>query len=325
MHRLSSFCPGLAALCALACTVSGFASAQAYPTRPVRFIVPFEAGGNTDIFARVIAQALSGRLGHQVIVDNRGGAGGTIGTAIAARADPDGYTLLMVSASHVINPSVQKKLPYDSLKDFTPITLIADVPSLLVAHPSLPVKNVPELIALAKSKPGQLNYGSSGNGTAAHLGFELLKSMTGLKVEHVPYKGNAPAAIGLLSGQVQLMMGAQPAAMPHVKSGKVRALGVTSAKRSTALPDVPAIGETVPGYEFNQGFGILAPAGTPQPIIVRLNREINEILRTREVRDILESQGAVPAGNTPAEYAAYLKKETAKMARIVKDSGARVD
>lgn len=299
--------------------------AQSYPDRPVRFVVPFSAGGNTDILARLIAQRLTERLGQQLVIDNRPGAGATIGTDIVARAAPDGHTILMVSASHVINPSLYKKLPYDSVKDFAPVTLVADLPSLLVAHPSVPAKGVSELIALAKRKPGELNYGSAGSGTGSHLGFELFKSMTGIDIQHVPYRGNAPATADLLGGQVHLMMGAQPAAMPHVRAGKVRPLGVTSTKRSLALPDVPAISEFIPGYEFTAGFGVLAPASTPHAILDRLNREIVVILQTADVREFLVKQGAVPIGNSPQQYAAYLKAEMAKMAKIVAASRARVD
>lgn len=303
----------------------GSVIAQSYPDRPVRFVVPFSAGGNTDILARLIAQGLTERLGQQIVIDNRPGAGATIGTDIVARATPDGHTILMVSASHVINPSLYKKLPYDSVKDFAPVTLVADLPSLLVAHPSVPVKSVSELIMLAKRKPGELNYGSAGSGTGSHLGFELFKSMAGIDIQHVPYRGNAPATADLLGGQVHLMMGAQPAAMPHVRAGKVRPLGVTSTKRSLALPDVPAIGEFIPGYDFTAGFGVLAPAGTPRAILDRLSREIVAILQTADVREFLVKQGAVPIGNSPQQYAAYLKVEMAKMAKIVAASRARVD
>lgn len=303
----------------------GSVIAQSYPDRPVRFVVPFSAGGNTDILARLIAQGLTERLGQQIVIDNRPGAGATIGTDIVARATPDGHTILMVSASHVINPSLYKKLPYDSVKDFAPVTLVADLPSLLVAHPSVPVKSVSELIMLAKRKPGELNYGSAGSGTGSHLGFELFKSMAGIDIQHVPYRGNAPATADLLGGQVHLMMGAQPAAMPHVRAGKVRPLGVTSTKRSLALPDVSAIGEFIPGYDFTAGFGVLAPAGTPRAILDRLSREIVAILQTADVREFLVKQGAVPIGNSPQQYAAYLKVEMAKMAKIVAASRARVD
>jgi tripartite-type tricarboxylate transporter receptor subunit TctC len=310
----------------LACLCSslhvGGAIAQAYPNKPIRFVVPFAPGGNTDVLARLVAQKLTERLGQQVIVDNRGGAGGVIGTEMVARATPDGYTLLMVSGSHVINPSIQKKLPYDSLRDFRPISLVAEVPSLLVAHPSVPVKDVAGLVQLAKQKPGTLNYGSSGTGTAAHLGFELFTSMSDIKMQHVPYKGNGPATIALLGGELQFMFGAQPAAMPHVKSGKLRALGVSSTKRSPALPNVPAIAEVLPGYEFSQGFGMLTKAGTPEPIVQKLSTEVRAVLDQPEVSDFLAKQGATPAGNTPEAYMAYLKREVAKMAKIVKVSGA---
>lgn len=300
----------------------GSAFSQTYPNKPIRFVVPFAPGGNTDVLARLVAKKLTERLGQQVIVDNRGGAGGVIGTEMVARATPDGYTLLMVSGSHVINPSIRKKLPYDSLRDFRPISLVAEVPSLLVAHPSVPVKDVAGLVKLAKQKPGTLTYGSSGTGTAAHLGFELFTSMSDIKMQHVPYKGNGPATIALLGGEVQFMFGAQPAAMPHVKSGKLRALGVSSTKRSPALPNVPAITEVVPGYEFSQGFGMLTRAGTPDAIVNKLSQEVRAVLDAPEVNDFLTKQGATPAGNPPEAYLTYLKSETAKMAKIVKASGA---
>ncbi len=313
---------GAGALC-LAGTFSG-AFAAPYPERPVRLVVPFAAGGNTDIFARAIGQRLSELWGQQVVVDNRGGAGGTIGTGIVAKAAPDGYTLLMVSGSHVVNPSL-KKLPYDTLKDFTAVSLVVDVPSLLVAHPSVPAKTIPQLISLAKASPRKLNYGSSGTGTFAHLSFELFKSMAGVQIQHIPYKGNAPATADLLGGQVQLMMGAQPTAMPHVRSQKLVPLGVTSEKRSAQLPDVPAIAEFLPGYEFNQGFGVLGPAGMPAPVVQTVHQKLVQVLDSPDVRDLFASQGAFPVGNTPSEYSSYVKREIEKMAKIVKESGARVE
>lgn len=313
------------ALSLAALSVVAPAAGPSYPEKPVRLVVPFAAGGNTDIFARTIAARITEKWGQQVVVDNRGGAGGAIGTDIVARAAPDGYTLLMVSGSHVVNPSLYKKLPYDTVKDFTPISLVVDVPSLLVAHPSVRVKTVPELINLAKANPGKLNYGSSGTGTFAHLAFELFNSMAGVQIQHIPFKGNGPATTALLGGQVQFMMGAQPAAMPHVRANRLIPIGVTSAKRSPQLPDVPTISEFLPGYEFNQGFGILAPARTPGAVVETLHKDIAEVLKITEVRQLFESQGATPVGNTPAEYAEYLRAEISKLAKIVKDSGAHAD
>ncbi len=298
-----------------------FAASQKYPDRPIRLVVPFAAGGNTDIFARVIGAKITEKLGQQVVVDNRGGAGATIGTAMVARAAPDGYTLLMVSGSHVVNPHIYKSLPYDTLKDFSPITLVVDVPSLLVANPSVPVKTVSTLINLAKASPGKLNYASSGTGTFAHLAFELFNTLAGVKIQHIAYKGNGPATSDLLGGQVQFMMGAQPAAMPHIQANKLVPIGVTSAKRSPQLPNVPTISESLPGYEFNQGFGMLAPAGTPRSVIDILNRAIVETLNSEEVRKIFSSQGAVPIGNSVTEYAKFITTEIEKMAKVVKDAG----
>ena len=300
-----------------------FAVSEKYPNRPIRLVVPFAAGGNTDIFARVIGVKITEKLGQQVVVDNRAGAGATIGTAVVARASPDGYTLLMVSGSHVVNPHIYKSLPYDTLNDFTPITLVVDVPSLLVANPSVPAKTVSELISLAKASPGKLNYASSGTGTFAHLAFELFNNLAGVKIQHIAYKGNGPATTDLLGGQVQFMMGAQPAAMPHIQAKKLVPIGVTSAKRSPQLLNVPTISESLPGYEFNQGFGMLAPAGTPRSVVERLNKVVVEILHSEEVRKIFSSQGAVPVGNTTSEYAQFIKSEIKNMAKIVNDAGLK--
>lgn len=298
-----------------------FEASAKYPDRPIRLVVPFAAGGNTDIFARVVGAKVTEKLGQQVVVDNRGGAGATIGTAMVARAAPDGYTLLMVSGSHVVNPHIYKSLPYDTLKDFSPITLVVDVPSLLVANPAVPAKTVSGMIGLAKASPGKLNYASSGTGTFAHLAFELFNNLAGVKIQHIAYKGNGPATTDLLGGQVQFMMGAQPAAMPHIQANKLVPLGVTSAKRSPQLPNVPTIAESLPGYEFNQGFGMLAPAGTPRSVIEILNKVIVEILNSEEVRKIFSSQGAVPIGNSAPEYAKFINSEIEKMAKVVKDAG----
>lgn len=313
--RIVVFLSSLLILCATS------AAGAAYPNKPIRLIVPFSAGGNTDIFARTIAPIISEQWGQQVVVDNRGGAGGVIGTAIAAHATPDGYTLLFVSGSHVVNPSVRKNLPYDTIKDFQPISLVIVVPNLLVAYPSVPVRSIPELIKLAKARPGKLNYASSGTGTFAHLSFATFNSMAGVQIQHIPYKGNGPATVAILGGQVQFMMGAQPSAMPHVRAKRLIALGVTSTKRSPQLPEVPAISEFLPGYEFTQGFGILAPAGTPQSIVNKLNKEIVAVLNMPEVRKSFLDKGATPTSNSPGEYAKYIRSEIKKLAKVAKDVG----
>lgn len=308
-------------------SVLGAASAQAYPDKPIRMVVPFPAGGTTDILARAVAQKLSESLGQQMIVDNKPGAGGNIGAQEVARAAPDGYTLVMGTVgTHAINPSLYKKLPYDHLKDFAPVSLVASVPNLLVVHPSVPVNSVKELIAYVKANPGKLNFASSGNGTSIHLSGELFKTMTGVQMTHVPYKGSAPAVTDLLGGQVQLMFDNMPSALPHAKGGKLKPLAVTSAKRFPGTPDIPTIAEAgVPGYEASSWFGVLAPAGTPKEIVNKLSTEIAKALKTPEMTKRLEEQGAQAVGSTPEEFAAHIKAETAKWAKVVKESGATVD
>ena len=307
---------------AVASTASG---AERYPSKPIRLIVPFAAGGNVDIVTRVIARKLTENLGQQVVIDNRGGAGGVIGTELAARALPDGYTLLMVSASHVTNPSL-RKLPYDTEKDFAAISVVVDVPVILVVHPSLPVRTVPELITLAQAKPGQLNYGSGGNGTGAHLAAELLKGAAAVNIVHIPYKGIGLALVDLLGGQLQVMFSAIPSVMPHVRQGRLRALGVAAAQRSPVLPDVPAIRETgIPGVEASVSFTLLAPAATPKKIIARLNSETVKVLRAPEIKERLVSEGAAPVGNSPDEAARFLVTEIARWTSVTKALGLRPD
>jgi tripartite-type tricarboxylate transporter receptor subunit TctC len=297
----------------------------AWPERPVTLVVPYTPGGVTDALARVVATALAGRLKQPVVVDNRAGGGANIGAALVAKANPDGYTLLMGSAAtHAINASLYKKLSYDPIKDFAPISLVAEVPNVLVVNPSVPAHNVKELIAYAKAHPGQLNFGSSGAGGTIHLSGELFKSMAGVQMTHVPYKGSAPAVNDLLGGQTQVMF--DSSVVPYVKAGRLRALGVTSARRSSALPDVPTIAEAgLPGYEATAWFGILAPAGTPKPVIAKLNAEISAVLRDPAVTKWMAGQGFEAAGGTPADFAAHIRKETAKWARVVKESGATAE
>ena len=301
-------------------------TASAFPSKPIRLIVPFAAGGTTDILGRAAAAELS-KAGLQTVVENRPGAGGNIGADMVAKAAPDGYTLLVGTVgTHGINQALYGKLPYDPIKDFSPVTLLAMVPNVLVVHPSVPASNVKELVTLAKSKPGKLNYASSGNGTSIHLSAELFKSMTGTFMTHIPYRGSAPALTDLVGGQADLMFDNLPSAMPHIKAGKLRALGVTSAKPSPALPDVPTIAAAgVPGYDASSWFGVLAPAGTPKDIVGKLQQTLSKALASPEMREKLLSQGAEPVGNTPEQFAQHIQQEHAKWAKVVQVSGAKVD
>jgi tripartite-type tricarboxylate transporter receptor subunit TctC len=313
-----------AALAAAALALAGgHAGAQsAYPSKPVRFIVPSAAGGGTDIIARAIAQKLSEALGQQFVVENKPGAGQMIGIEAAARSPADGHTLLMAASTLAINPIMYKKVPYDPLRDFAPITQAASLPNVLVVNPSLPVTSVRELIALAKREPGKLAYASAGVGTSPQMSVELLKSMAGISMLHVPYKGTTPGVVDLLAGQVQLMTPNLLTALPHIKAGKLRALAVTSGKRTDALPDVPTIAEAgVPGYESVQWYGVLAPAGTPREIVQRLYTEIAKSLRAGDVRERLAADGAEPVGNTPEQFAAFIRAEIDKWAKVAKAAG----
>ncbi|TPG21319.1 tripartite tricarboxylate transporter substrate binding protein [Variovorax guangxiensis] len=299
----------------------------AYPSKPITIIVPFSAGGTTDILARVVGLYMGTDLGQPVVVDNRAGAGGNIGGQAAARATADGYTLFMGTVgTHAINQSLYKKMPFDPIKDFAPLSRVAMVPNLLVANPSQPYKNVKEMIAYAKAHPNKINFGSSGNGSSIHLSGELFKQMAGVDMQHVPYRGSAPAVSDLLGGQISVMFDNMPSAIPHVKGGKLRALAVTTAKRSPALPDVPTIAEAgVPGYEATSWFGLLAPAGTPAPIVAKLNASILKALADPEVKKKLAEQGAEPFGEKPEQFAAFIQAETAKWGKVVKESGASLD
>jgi tripartite-type tricarboxylate transporter receptor subunit TctC len=301
--------------------------AQAYPTKPIRFIVPFPPGGSADILARAIGQKAGEGLAQPLVVDNRPGAGTAIGAEALAKSPPDGYSIMIGTvSSHAINPALNPKLPYDPLRDFTPISLVATIPFAMIVHPSVPAKSVQEFVALARAKPGSLNYSSAGNGTSNHLAGELLKSMAGIDIVHIPYKGSAPALNDLLAGQVSLMFDLVLTAAPHIKSGAVRGLAVTSAKRSSALPDLPTVAESgVPGYEVSAWFGIFAPAGVSQPVVQRLNAEFIKALEQPDLRQRLASQGAEPLSSTPSEFSAYLRSEIDKWAKVVKASGMKVD
>ena len=312
-----------AAVAALLLSLAGAASGQ-YPTHPVRFIVPSAAGGGTDIIARAISLRLSETLGQQFVVDNRPGAGQMIGIELAAKAPPDGHTLLMAASTLAINPVMYKKVPYDPLRDFAPITQAASLPNVLVVHPSLPVKSVAELIVYAKRHPGELNYASAGIGTSPQMSIELLKAMAGIDMVHIPYKGTAPGVVDLLAGQVKLMAPNLLTALPHIKSGKLRALAVTSARRSEALPDVPTVAEAgLPGYDSTQWYGVLAPAGTPREIVARLHDEIVRALRDAEVGKRLAADGAEAVGSSPDEFSAFIRSETEKWASVAKAAGIK--
>ncbi|MEO7725692.1 MAG: tripartite tricarboxylate transporter substrate binding protein [Burkholderiales bacterium] len=299
--------------------------AQTYPVKPVRIIVGYPPGGPTDVIARTVAQKLTSALGQQVIVDNRPGASGMIGAELVVKAPPDGYTLLTVPITYAVTPSVYPKMPYDAEKDLAPVALIAAAPFILVVHPTLPVKTVKELIALAKSRPGQINYASASTGGMPHLAGELFNMMAGVKLTHIPYKGAAPATIDLLAGQVSLMFNNMLSAMPHVKSGKLRAIAVTSAIRSSAVPELPTVAETIPGFEASGWYGAFAPAATPKDLIAKLNGEINKLMRLPDVAQRLAGDGVEGVTITPAEFAAYLHSEIIKWGKVVKISGATVD
>lgn len=306
---------------------ASWASAQTYPSRPIRLVVPFPAGGTTDILAREVGQRLTLSFGQSVVIDNRPGAGGNIGSDLVAKSAPDGYTLLMGTVgTHAINPSLYARMPYDNVKDFAPVILVASVPNVLEVTPSLPVNSVRELIKLAKEKPGQINFASSGSGTSIHLSGELFKTMAGVDMTHIPYKGSAPAITDLIGGQVQVMFDNLPSSLPQIKAGKLRALAVTSVQRAPALPDVPTIAESgLPGFEATSWFGVLAPAGTPPAIIARLNADLGQWLQSPDAREKLLAQGALAAGGSPEAFAAHIRAETEKWARVVKASGAKVD
>jgi tripartite-type tricarboxylate transporter receptor subunit TctC len=302
------------------------AQAQTYPTKPIRLIVPFAPGGGTDITARAVAQKLSESWGQTVVPDNRPGANGTIGVDLAAKSAPDGYTITMISSSHAVNVGLYTKLPYDLLKDLTAVTQATSQPYVMVIHPSVPAKSVKEFIAYAKSKPGGVNYGSSGTGGIAHLGGELLGMISGIKMVHIPYKGGAPSTMDLIAGQIQMQLGTLLLTGPHIKAGKLRVLAVTTPKRWPGTPDLPTMQEAgVPGFAITQWYGMIAPAKTPPAIISRLSQEISRLLHQPDVKDKLAADGADAVGNTPEEFGAHIKAEVAKYAKLVKQVGLKAE
>ena len=323
VRKIVILCAGM--LLTLAATA---AQAQAYPARPIRFVVPYAPGGPLDLIARAIGQKLTEATGQAVVVDNKPGAGGNIGADIVAKAAPDGYTIVMGAvATHAINPTLYPKIPYDPVKDFTPVAMVAVVPNVLVVNPALPVKSVKELIDFAKARPSYLNFASGSTGSTGHLAGELFNALAGVQMVHIPYKGGAPAMADLLAGQVQLMFDNLANALPQVKAGKLRALAVTTAQRSAFAPDLPTLAEAgVPGFDLTTWFGIFLPGNAPRDIVLRLNTEINKALNAPDMKDRLEKMGAEPpANNTPERFAAFIKVEFDKYARVIKASGAKVE
>lgn len=305
--------------------VPGHVAAESFPIKPIRFIVPFGAGGPGDAIGRLVGKKMAETLGQPVIIDNRSGATTIIGTELAAKSLPDGHTLLLISTTHSVNPSLFNKLPYDPIKDFSPVTMLADTPFMLVVHPSVAAKTVPELVALARNKKGPLNYGSSGNGSSIHLTTELLKGAAKIEMTHVPYKGSGPAFADLIGGHIQLLFSSTVSSIPHVKSGKVRGLAVTSQKRAPALPDLPALAEFYPGFESSSWFGMLAPAKTPKAAMDRILEVTKSALESPEINQVLVSQGASPGGYPSAQFAAFFKSEIKKWAGVIKSSGIKLD
>jgi tripartite-type tricarboxylate transporter receptor subunit TctC len=316
----------LVMLAAAALAASDAATAQSYPSKPVRVIVPFTPGGISDVLSRVMAQHLSGAMGQQFIVENRPGAGTTIAAELVVKSVPDGYILYFIDmTTHAINATLYNKLTYDSVKDFTQIAMVAQTPLVMVVHPSLPVKNVKELIAFAKARPDQVVYGSSGNGTILHLTGETLNTMAGIKMVHVPYKGSAPAVSAVLGGEIAVTFGTTPAAIPHVQAGKLRALGVTTPQRSPALPDVPAIGETLKGFDIVLYSGVMGPAAMPREIVARLNKELARMVTLPNIKDAWAKQGAEPVVMTSEQVTEHLRSDINKLGKMVRAAGAKVD
>lgn len=315
----------VAGLAVLLAGMSGAFAAESFPSKPIRFIVPFGAGGPGDAIGRMVGRKMAEGLGQPVVIDNRSGATTIIGTEIAAKSIPDGHTMLLISTTHSVNPSLFTKLPYDPIKDLAPVTMLANTPFMLVVHPSVAAKSVAELVAFARSKPGQLNYGSSGNGSSIHLTTELLKTAARIEMKHVPYKGSGPAFTDLIGGHIQLLFSSTVSSLPHVKSGKVRSLAITSPKRVNALPDLPALAESYPGFESSSWFGLMVPARTPKPVLDRLLREARAALQSAELNNALTRQGATPGGESPAQFGAFYQAEMKKWANVIKAAGIRLD
>ena len=310
----------------LCASITGAALAQSYPNKPIRIILTVPPGAGLDIAARMVGDKLASASGQPVIIDNRGGASGQIATEAVIKAPPDGYTLLMTTVSHAINPSINRKLSYDPVKDFAPITQVTAQGFLIVAHPSVPARTLKDFIALAKSKKGGLVYGTAGIGVAGHLGMELLKTQARFDAVHVPYKGGGPAIIDLIAGQVDAAMVSMPALLPHVKSGKATGLAVTSLKRSALLPDLATVAESgFPGYEVSSWYGLLAPAGTPREVVAKLHGIVSRSLKLPDVRDLVAAGGSYAVGSTPQEFSAYIQAEMIKWGKVARQSGARMD
>ena len=307
--------------------LAGIAPAQAqYPNKPVRLILPFPPGGGTDTLGRVVGAKLAESLGQQVVIENRPGAGANIGAEVVAKSPPDGYTLLMGNIAHAINVTLYSKLGYDLLKDLAPVSLLASTPNIVVVHPSVPAKSVKELMAVAKARPGQLDFASSGSGSSAHLAGELFSNMAGIKMTHVPYKGGGPAVIALLGGQVSVGFATTPSVIQHVKSGKLRGLAVTGAQRSPSAPELPTVSESgLPGFEVVGWYGLLAPSGTSREIVSRLHAESVKLLKLPDVKERLDASGFEPIGTTPDQFGAYMRSEVEKWAKVVKVAGIRAD
>ena len=321
-------CAGVTVFIGVVCylTASQAAAQSNYPNKPVRLIVAAGPGGSGDLLGRALAHKLSELWGQQMVIDNRPGAGTVIGTTIAAKSAPDGYTLFQANAAHTINPALTRDLPYDTQRAFIPISLSAELPNVLVLHPSVPARTLKELIALAQAKPGQLNYASSGIGNATHLAAELFRSVTHTQMVHVPYKSGGFALTGVMSAQVQMYFATLPSALPHINSGRLNALAVTSIRRSSAAPQLPTMSEAgVPGYEITSWYGILAPAGTPAAIVAKLNRDIAATLKDPQVRSQIAAQGADPVGNSPAEFSAFISRELVKWAKLIKDADIKAE
>lgn len=312
--------------CALLLALPGLAWPQAYPTKPVRLIVGQAPGGATDLVARSVAQKLSEALGQSVVVENRTGAAGSIAAAYVAKAPNDGYTALVISSSYSINPSLYSSLPFDPVNDFSPVALIAEAPFLLVVHPAMPVKTVRDVIALAKARPGSLNFASGGNGSSGHLAGELFQDLAGIKMTHIPYKGAGPALVDVITGQVEMTFASVISSLPHIRSRRLKALGVTSAKRSQALPDIPTIAESgVKGYATTTWYGVLLPAGARAPMVEKLNKEIRKALQAPELHERFMRDGAVPADTTPEQFRAHLVSEIAKWRKVTREANVRVE